>query len=395
MTQQDDIVIVAAMRTPTGGLLGNLSSRSAPELAAVSHRAVIEQAQIAPSDIDEVITGCVLQAGIGQAPARQAALKAGIPESVGATTINKMCGSGLKSVMLAHDLIKAGSAKIILAGGMESMSQAPYLLNGARAGYRHGHGEVKDHMFLDGLEDAYERGNLMGIFAERTASTFNISREAQDAFAERSMKRALVAQQAGYFNAEIAPVTCIDRKGTQTILHDEGPNETKLNKIRQLKPSFQSDGTITAANSSSIADGAASLLLMTAQEAATRGLTPLARIVAHSTFAQAPAWFTTAPAQAINKVLQKTAWKSSDVDLYEINEAFAVVAMVAMAELNLHADTVNIHGGACALGHPIGASGARVLVTLIHALRQHHKHRGIAALCIGGGEAVAMAIEVI
>ena len=395
MTKPDDIVIVAAMRTPTGGLLGNLASLSAPELAAISHRAVIDNVQIDPHDIDEIITGCVLQAGIGQAPARQAALKAGIPDSVGATTINKMCGSGLKSVMLAHDLIKAGSARIILAGGMESMSQAPYLLGGARAGYRHGHGEIKDHMFLDGLEDAYDRGTLMGIFAERTATAFNISRVAQDEFAERSMRRALEAQKAGYFNAEIAPVTRTDRKGTLTILHDEGPNEAKLNKIRQLKPAFQADGTITAANSSSIADGAASLLIMTAKEAAARGFTPLAKMVAHATFAQAPAWFTTAPSQAIHRVLQKAGWTSSDVDLYEINEAFAVVAMVTMSELNLDEETVNIHGGACALGHPIGASGARILVTLIHALRQHHQHKGIASLCIGGGEAVAVAIEVI
>ncbi len=395
MIKQDDIVIVAAMRTPTGGLLGNLSSLSAPELGAVAHRAVLDQLQLDPHDIDEIISGCVLQAGIGQAPARQAALKAGIPDSVGATTINKMCGSGLKSVMLAHDLIKAGSANIILAGGMESMSQAPYLLGKARAGYRHGHGEIKDHMFLDGLEDAYDRGKLMGVFAERTAATFNISREAQDAFAEGSMRRALEAQKEGYFNAEIAPVTITDRKGTQTILHDEGPSESKLSKIRQLKPAFQADGTITAANSSSIADGAASLLLMTAAEAAARGLTPLARIVAHSTFAQAPAWFTTAPSQAIAAVLKKAGWTARDVDLYEINEAFAVVTMVAISELKLDEETVNIHGGSCALGHPIGASGARILVTLIHALRQHHKKRGIASLCIGGGEAVAMAIEVI
>ena len=395
MTKQDDIVIVAAMRTPTGGLLGNLSSLSAPELGAVAHRAVLDKLQLDPHDIDEIITGCVLQAGIGQAPARQAAIKAGIPDSVGATTINKMCGSGLKSVMLAHDLIIAGSANIILAGGMESMSQAPYLLGKARAGYRHGHGEIKDHMFLDGIEDAYDRGTLMAVFAERAAATFNISREAQDAFATRSMRRALDAQKAGYFNEEIAPVTLTDRKSTQTILLDEAPSETKLSKIHQLKPVFQADGTITAANSSSIADGAASLLLMTAKEAAARGLTPLAKIVAHSTFAHEPAWFTTAPSKAITAVLKKAGWTAYDVDLYEINEAFAVVTIIAMSELDLDEETVNIHGGACALGHPIGASGARILVTLIHALRQHHKNRGIASLCIGGGEAVAMAIEII
>lgn len=394
-TKPEDIVIVAAMRTPTGGLLGNLSSLSAPELGAIAHRAVLDKAQIKPADIDEIISGCVLQAGIGQAPARQAALKAGIPDSVGATTINKMCGSGLKSVMLAHDLIKAGSANIVLASGMESMSQAPYLLAKARAGYRHGHGEIKDHMFLDGLEDAYERGQLMGVFAERTATQYNISREAQDAFAKRSMERALNAQKAGYFNAEIAPVTLTDRKGTQTITQDEAPSEAKLSKIHQLKPAFQSDGTITAANSSSIADGAASLLLMTAKEAASRGLTPLAIIVAHATFAHEPAWFTTAPVKAISAALKKAGWTSDDVDLYEINEAFAVVTMVAIAELALNEEKVNIHGGACALGHPIGASGARILVTLIHALKQHKQKKGVASLCIGGGEAVAMAIEII
>lgn len=395
MTKPDDIVIVAAMRTPTGGLLGNLSSLSAPDLAAIAHQSVLDQVKIDPSDIDEVISGCVLQAGIGQAPARQAARKSGIPDSVGATTINKMCGSGLKSVMLAHDMIKAGSASIVLAGGMESMSQAPYLLPKARAGYRLGHGEIKDHMFLDGLEDAYERNALMGVFAERAAAHFNFTRDAQDAFAKRSMERALNAQKAGYFDAEIVPVPLNDRKGTQTIVQDEAPSEAKLSKIHQLKPAFQANGTITAANSSSIADGAASVLLMTAKEAALRGLSPLAKIVAHSTFAHEPAWFTTAPSKAISVVLEKANWTTKDVDLYEINEAFAVVAMIAISELGLNDETVNIHGGACALGHPIGASGARILVTLIHALKQHQKNRGVASLCIGGGEAVAMAIEII
>jgi acetyl-CoA C-acetyltransferase len=393
--KQDDIVIVGAKRTPTGALLGNLSSLSAPALAAVSHKAILNSLSIAPHLIDEVITGCVLQAGIGQAPARQAALMAGIPDSVGATTINKMCGSGLKSVMLAHDLIKAGSAKIVLAGGMECMSQAPYLLNKARAGYRIGHGELKDHMFLDGLEDAYDRGVLMGSFAEATAAKFNITREAQDAFAASSMKRALDAQKSGYFAAELASVEITNKQGTQTIDQDEGPSEAKLSKIPRLKPSFQAGGTITPANSSSIADGAASILVMTAQEAEQRGLTPLARIVAHATHAQAPAWFTTAPAQSITAVLQKAGWHARDVSLYEINEAFAVVTMVCMAELNLSHEIVNIHGGACALGHPIGASGARILVTLIHALKQHQLKRGIASLCIGGGEAVAMAVELL
>lgn len=393
--KQNEIVIVAGMRTPTGGLLGNLSSKSAPELGAITHRAILESTNIDASEIDEVIMGCVLQAGIGQAPARQSAITAGIPNSVGATTINKMCGSGLKSVMLAHDLIAAGSAEVVLAGGMESMSQAPYLLNKARAGYRLGHGELKDHLFLDGLEDAYEKGKLMGAFAEATAKKFNITRESQDAFAARSMKCALNAQKLGYFNQEIAPVNISGRNGSYIIQIDEAPDEAKLIKIANLKPSFQADGTITPANSSSIADGAASLLVMSAQKAAQHGLTPLARIVAHSTFAHEPEWFTTAPISAINTVLKKAGWKKEDVDLYEINEAFAVVAMVAIAELGLNIDKVNIHGGACALGHPIGASGARILVTLMHALRQHQQKRGVASLCIGGGEAVAIAVEVL
>lgn len=391
----NEIVIVAGMRTPTGSLLGNLSSKSAPELGAITHRAVLDSTNIDAAAIDEVIMGCVLQAGIGQAPARQAAIKAGIPNSVGATTINKMCGSGLKSVMLAHDLIAAGSAEIVLAGGMESMSQAPYLLNKARGGYRLGHGELKDHLFLDGLEDAYEPGKLMGYFAEATAKKYNITRESQDAFAARSMKCALNAQKMGYFNHEIAPVTISDRKGNYIIQTDEAPDEAKLIKIANLKPSFQADGTITPANSSSIADGAASLLIMSAQSAAQHGIKPIARIVTHATFAHDPAWFTTAPITAINTVLKKAGWKMEEVDLYEINEAFAVVAMVTIAELGLNVDKVNIHGGACALGHPIGASGARILVTLIHALRQHQQQRGIASLCIGGGEAVAIAIEVL
>lgn len=393
--EQEDIVIVAAKRTPTGAMLGHLSSLSAPELGAIAHRAAIDAAKISPEQIDEVISGCVLQAGIGQAPARQASLKAGVPEAAGATTINKMCGSGLKSIMLARDLILAGSAEIVLAGGMESMSNAPYLLNKARAGYRLGHGKLNDHLFLDGLEDAYDKGVLMGVFADETAKKYNISRQEQDAFAARSMKRALHAEKHGYFNAEIAPVTITTRQGSLMITQDEGPNEAKLLKIPNLKPAFQPDGTVTAANSSSIADGAASLILMTAKKASQLGLTPLARIVAHATHANAPAWFTTAPIEAIKKVLTKAGWKSSEVDLYEINEAFAIVAMLAIKELELNPETVNIHGGACALGHPIGASGARILVTLIHALKQHHKKRGVASLCIGGGEAVAMAIELI
>jgi acetyl-CoA C-acetyltransferase len=391
----DDIVIVAAKRTPHGAMLGSLSTLSAPELGAIAHRAAIEQAGISPNDIDEVISGCVLQAGIGQAPARQAALKAGIPNSAPASTLNKMCGSGMKSTMLAHDLIKAGSAEIILASGMESMSNAPYLLSKARAGYRLGHGELKDHMFLDGLEDAYERGVLMGRFADTTAKHFKFSREQQDTYAIRSMTRALQAQQEGAFDDEIAPVTVSGRKGDITVTLDEGPDATKMAKITQLRPAFQADGTVTAANSSSISDGAASLILMTAANAEKRGLKPLARIVAHASHAQEPEWFTTAPVEAIRKVLSKADWKTSDVDLFEINEAFAVVTMAAISELKLDVEKVNIHGGACALGHPIGASGARIIVTLIYALKHLKKTRGVAALCIGGGEATAIAIEVL
>lgn len=392
---QNEIVIVAAKRTPMGGMLGTLSSLSAPELGAVAHAAVLSQAGINPSDIDEVISGCVLQAGIGQAPARQAAIKAGLPNATGALTINKMCGSGMKAVMLAYDLIKAGSANVVLASGMESMSNAPYLLSKARSGYRLGHGELKDHMFLDGLEDAYDKGKLMGVFAEATANRFHFTREQQDEFATRSMNRALEAIQNGSFKEEIAPVTISSRKGDTTVSIDEGPDAAKISKISQLKPAFKADGTVTAANSSSISDGAASLILMSAGQAEKRGIRPIARIVAHASHSQAPEWFTTAPVDAIRKVMNKASWKQNDVDLYEINEAFAVVTMAAMTELELSPDQVNIHGGACALGHPIGASGARILVTLIHALKHQGKKRGIASLCIGGGEATAMAIELI
>lgn len=392
---QNDIVIVAAKRTPMGGLLGTLSALSAPELNAIAHKAALEQANINPAEIEEVISGCVLQAGIGQAPARQAAIKAGVPDSAGATTLNKMCGSGMKAVMLAHDLIKAGSANIVLAGGMESMSNAPYLLSKARAGYRLGHGEIKDHMFLDGLEDAYARGQLMGCFAEETAAHFKFTREQQDEYAAQSMSKALKAIESGAFAEEIAAVTINTRKGDASVTTDEGPDAAKLSKIAQLKPAFKADGTVTAANSSSISDGAASLILMTAAQAEKRGIRPLARIVAHATHAQAPQWFTTAPIDAIRKVMSKANWKQNDVDLYEINEAFAVVAMAAIQQLELNPEQVNIHGGACALGHPIGASGARVLVTLLYALKHQGKKRGIAALCIGGGEATAMAIELV
>ncbi|AOW51653.1 Acetyl-CoA acetyltransferase [Legionella pneumophila] len=393
--EHNDVVIVAAKRTPMGAMLGNLSALSSPELGAVAHMAVLSQSGIAPAEIDEVISGCVLQAGIGQAPARQAAIKAGIPNSAGATTINKMCGSGMKAVMFAHDLIKAGTANVVLASGMESMSNAPYLLSKARAGYRLGHGELKDHMFLDGLEDAYDKGQLMGCFAETTAKHFNFSREQQDEYALRSMNRALKAIENGAFREEIAPVTLTTRKGDVTIDVDEGPDAAKLAKIPQLKPAFQADGTVTAANSSSISDGAASLILMSASNAEKRGIKPLAKIIAHASHSQAPQWFTTAPVDAIRKVMNKASWKQDDVDLFEINEAFAVVAMAAITQLELNPEQVNIHGGACALGHPIGASGARILVTLMHALKHQGKKRGIASLCIGGGEATAMAIELI
>ncbi|HAU3585440.1 TPA: acetyl-CoA C-acyltransferase [Legionella pneumophila] len=393
--EHNDVVIVAAKRTPMGAMLGNLSALSSPELGAVAHMAALSQSGIAPAEIDEVISGCVLQAGIGQAPARQAAIKAGIPNSTGATTINKMCGSGMKAVMLAHDLIKAGTANVILASGMESMSNAPYLLSKARAGYRLGHGELKDHMFLDGLEDAYDKGQLMGCFAETTAKHFNFSREQQDEYALRSMTKALKAIENGAFREEIAPVILTTRKGDITVDVDEGPETAKLAKIPQLKPAFQADGTVTAANSSSISDGAASLILMSASNAEKRGIKPLAKIIAHASHSQAPQWFTTAPVDAIRKVMNKASWKQDDVDLFEINEAFAVVAMAAITQLELNPEQVNIHGGACALGHPIGASGARILVTLMHALKHQGKKRGIASLCIGGGEATAMAIELI
>jgi acetyl-CoA C-acetyltransferase len=393
--EHTEIVIVAAKRTPMGSMLGQLSSLTAPELGAIAHQAALQQSGLSAADIEEVISGCVLQAGIGQAPARQATIKAGIPNSTNATTINKMCGSGMKAVMLAHDSILAGTAQIILASGMESMSNAPYLLSKARSGYRLGHGELKDHMFLDGLEDAYDKGELMGCFAEETASHFGFSRQQQDDYAIDSMTKALKAMESGAFAEEIAPVTISSRKGDVTITADEGPDASKLAKMPQLKPVFKADGTVTAANSSSISDGAASLILMTAANAKKRGLTPLAKIVAHATHAQAPQWFTTAPIDAIRKAMNKAQWSPKDVDLYEINEAFAVVAMAAIKQLELNPAQVNIHGGACALGHPIGASGARILVTLIHALKQQGKKRGIAALCIGGGEATAMAIELI
>ena len=353
----------------------------------------MEQAGLQGVEIDEVLTGCVLQAGQGQAPARQAALDAGLPVSVPATTINKMCGSGMKAVMLGHDLIKAGSANIILASGMESMSQAPSLLPKARSGFRLGHSELKDHLLLDGLEDAYEPGKLMGFFADETAKKLNITREEQDAFARISMLRALRAQDEGAFAEEISPVNVQTKQGEMRITKDESPDPTKLEKLVRLRPAFSNAGTVTAGNSSSIADGAASLILMRAQDAFNRGIRPLARIIGHATHAQEPAWFTTAPISAIQKVLQHANLKPEDIDLYEINEAFAIVTMACINALNLNPMHVNIHGGACALGHPIGASGARILTTLIYALKQNNKKRGVAALCIGGGEATAMIIE--
>lgn len=385
------LVIIAAKRTPTGNMSGNLAKLNAAQLAAHAFKAALEQSQIKPEDIDEVIAGCVLQAGIGQAPARQALRGAGLPDKVGATTINKMCGSGLKSVMLACDLIKAGSAKTILCGGMESMTNAPYLLKKGREGYRLGHDKVYDHMFLDGLEDAYDKGKLMGVFAEDTASHYKFSREMQDEFAVTSMKRAIDAQKNGLFKDEIAPIEVKNRKETITISDDEGPDEKKLAKIPKLKPAFKKEGTITAANASSIADGAAALIVTTIEQAKSMGATPLAVIHGHASFAHDPAWFTTAPVRAIKTLLEKCNWSKEEVDLYEINEAFAVVTMAAMHDLALPSEKVNVRGGACALGHPIGASGARILVTLIHALEAGQK--GLASLCIGGGEAVALAIE--
>ena len=393
--EDNDIVIVAAKRTPMGAMLGCLSPFTAPELGAMAHVSALKQAGLPPTEINEVISGCVLQAGLGQAPARQAALKAGIPNTTGATTINKMCGSGMKAVMLAHDLIKADPSLVVLASGMESMTNAPYLLPKARAGYRLGHGEIKDHMFLDGLEDAYDKGLLMGCFAEDTATHYNFTRQQQDDYAVNSMTKALKAIKDGSFTDQIAAITIPTKKGDLIIANDEGPDESKLAKMSQLRPAFKADGTVTAANSSSISDGAASLIVMTALSAKKRGIKPLARIVAHASHAHAPEWFTTAPVDAIKKVMTKAGWKQSDVDLYEINEAFAVVAMAAIKELELNPEQVNIHGGACALGHPIGASGARILVTLIHALKEKGKKRGVAALCIGGGEATAMAIELV
>ena len=389
----DPIVIVAAVRTPMGAFQGELKSFAAPELGAAAIRAAVERAKLKPEDVEEVLMGCVLPAGQGQAPARQAALGAGLPLAAGCTTVNKMCGSGMKAAMLAHDALLAGSAEIVVAGGMESMSNAPYLLPKARAGLRMGHGQVIDHMFYDGLEDAYEKGRLMGSFAEDCAVSYNFSREAQDEFAIASLKRAQKANREGWFAWEITPMAVKAGKEQKFIEIDEQPFKANFDKIPTLKPAFRKDGTVTAANSSSISDGAAALVLMRRSNAEKRGLAPIATIVGHATHAQEPALFTTAPVAAIRKLLEKTNWTAEKVDLYEINEAFAVVTMATMKEHRLPHDKVNVHGGACALGHPIGASGARILVTLIGALRKYGGKRGVASLCIGGGEATAMGIE--
>jgi acetyl-CoA C-acetyltransferase len=391
--QNDPIVIVGAARTPMGGFQGDFSSLTASELGAAAIKAAVERAGIKPEDVQEVIMGNVLPAGQGQAPARQASLKAGIPNSVGCTTINKMCGSAMKAAMLAHDLIVARTNDVMVAGGMESMTNAPYLMPKARAGYRMGHQTVYDHMFLDGLEDAYDKGRLMGTFAEDCAGRYEFTREAQDEFALRSLNRALAANNDGTFDWEIAPVTVAGRTGEVTHNRDEQPAKATPDKIPTLKPAFRKDGTVTAANSSSISDGAAALVLMRRSTAEKRGLKPLAVIVDHATYAHEPGLFTTAPVGAIKALYAKTGWTTADVDLFEVNEAFAVVAMVAMKDLDIPADKINVHGGACALGHPIGASGARIIVTLLGALRKHGKRRGVASLCIGGGEATAMAIE--
>ena len=391
----DTIVIVSAARTPMGGFMGDFASMTCTQLGSVAIKAAVERAGLKPEQVDEVIMGCVLPAGQGQAPARQASLGAGLPLAAGCTTVNKMCGSGMRAAMYAHDMLLAGSVEVMVAGGMESMSNAPYLLTRARGGYRLGHGQVMDHMFLDGLEDAYDKGRLMGTFAEDCAGSFKFTREAQDAFAIASTTRAKQANTDGSFKWEIAPVTLAGKKGDTVIDRDEQPFKANLEKIPTLKPAFRKDGTVTAANSSSISDGAAALVLMRRSRADKLGLKPVATIVGHSTFAQEPGLFTTAPVGAIKKLLAKNGWSADSVDLWEINEAFAVVTMAAMHELNLPHEKVNVHGGACALGPPIGASGARIIVTLIGALKQHGKKRGVASLCIGGGEATAVGIELL
>jgi len=389
----DPVVIVSAVRTPMGGLQGVLKDFAAPELGANAIRAAVERAAVKPEQIDEVIMGCVLPAGQGQAPARQASLGAGLPLAAGCTTINKMCGSGMKAAMLAHDLLAAGSNDIMVAGGMESMSNAPYLLPKARTGYRMGHQQVIDHMFFDGLEDAYDKGRLMGTFAEDCAESFGFTRNEQDAFAVTSLKRAQLANENGSFAWETIPIAIKAGKDERFIERDEQPFKANFEKIPMLKPAFRKDGTVTAANSSSISDGAAALVMMRQSTAEELGVKPLATVIGHATHAQEPGWFTTAPVEAMRKLYEKTGWSTDSVDLFEVNEAFAVVTMAAMKELAIAHEKMNVHGGACALGHPIGASGARILVTLIGALRARGGRRGVASLCIGGGEATAMAIE--
>ena len=389
----DPIVIVSAARTPMGSLQGCFSSLTADQLGAAAIAAAVSNAGIDPNDIDEAIIGNVLSAGLGQAPARQAVLAAGLNLTTNCTTINKMCGSGMKATMLAHDLLLAGSNKVMLAGGMESMSNSPYLLPKARVGMRLGHGQIIDHMFFDGLEDAYDKGKLMGVFAERCAQEYSFTRASQDEFAIRSLNRAVEASNNGQFANEITAVKVSTRQGDKLIDTDEQPFIAKIDKIPNLRPAFKPEGTVTAANASSISDGAAALILMRNSEAKRRGINPLAIIKGHCTHAQQPEWFTTAPVFAIKKLLKQLNWKTDSVDLYEINEAFAVVTMAAMQELSLPQEKVNIYGGACALGHPIGASGARIIVTLLNALKQHSLKRGLASLCIGGGEATALALE--
>lgn len=393
MTKQDPIVIVGAARTPIGGFQGALRDAAAPDLGSAAIRAALQRSGVAAEAVDEVVFGCVLAAGQGQAPARQAAIGAGLPFSTSASTVNKMCGSGMKAAMIGHDAIAAASASVVVAGGMESMTNAPYLLDRARSGYRLGHGRMIDHMFLDGLEDAYDRGRLMGTFAEDCAEAYQFTREAQDAYAVASLTRAQAAIRAGSFEAEITPVLVRSGKSEETVGLDEQPGKARPEKIPVLKPAFRDGGTVTAANSSSISDGAAALVMMRRSEAERRGVRPLATIVGHATHSQAPNLFATAPIGALQTLSDRTGWALSSVDLFEINEAFAVVAMAAMRDLDLPHDKVNIHGGACALGHPIGASGARIIVTLLAALDKYDLRRGMAALCIGGGEATAIAVE--
>ena len=390
---KNSIVITGFARTPMGSFQGSLSSETAPYLGSIAIKGAIKKAGIKAEDIDDVVMGCVLPAGMGQAPARQAAIGAGIPNTAGATTVNKMCGSGMRAAMIAHDQLLAGSSLVTLAGGIESMSNTPYILPKVRSGLRMGHAQVQDHMFIDGLEDAYQTGSLMGAFAEATAEAYQFTREEQDNFAIRSLERAKKANEDGSFKEEMVPVTINTRKGSKEITNDEQPFSADISKIPNLKPAFSKTGTVTAANSSSISDGAAALVMMTSEEAKNKNSMPLARIVAHATNSHDPAWFTTAPIGAIQKVLDKAGWNIKDVGLFEINEAFAVVPMAAMKDLSISPEIVNVHGGACALGHPVGTSGARIIATLIAAMHKYKIDKGVASLCIGGGEATAIALE--